>query len=62
MELKSDEGIKILNNMVGLRIRQTKKTRAKATLDLFNGNIIDSSQILGALIIIKFINKKKQIM
>ena len=63
MELKpEEEKIKILENMIAIRNRQIMKTRQKQTLDLFNGNIIDSSQILGAKIIIKFIDRKKKLM
>lgn len=55
-----EEKIQALEKMMDIRSRQTKKTRKTAEIDVVNGNIIDSSQILGANIIIKFIERKKK--
>ena len=61
LEKKPDEEkIQALEKMMDIRSRQTRNTRKKAEIDVVNGNIIDSSQILGANIIIKFIERKKK--
>ena len=52
--------IQALEKMMDIRSKQAKKTRKNHQIDIFNGNIIDSSQILGANIIIKFIERKKK--